>query len=405
MVFFGALVFLAAWLLGTTQLYQLAYAFVGLFLVALVLGFVVFRGLRYARRIPAGERLVAGRPSEVKLVISNASRARSPLVEVVDALPERRSFGAPPVEGLGEQVIRDEVLFAKRGLYQLGPAEIRTIDPFGLLRFVRKFVRRTEVVVYPEVFELERFPVQGWSVEPGGRSSFVQQGDEFSGLREYRWGDDRRHIHWKSVARTGELVVKEFAHNAPRRHAVILDLKAGVHAPEAEVEDAVSAAGSALRHLALEGLPFRLLCTDKERTAITFGVDETAYWRAFDLLATVQADGDVELSDFVSEKLCEEREGLGEGVILISRSLGEGLVRSVERLRAVGLSVVVVALAVHTYRETGGHGEMSGREAAFSEDARRLELARAVVHVVRHPGGVAALAKGQGRAADIWGVV
>ena len=61
MIFFGALVFLAAWLLGTTQLYQLAYAFVGLFLVALVLGFVVFRGLRYARRIPAGERLVAGR--------------------------------------------------------------------------------------------------------------------------------------------------------------------------------------------------------------------------------------------------------------------------------------------------------------------------------------------------------
>jgi uncharacterized protein (DUF58 family) len=405
MIFFGALVFLAAWLLGTTQLYQLAYAFVGLFLVALVLGFVVFRGLRYARRIPAGERLVAGCPSEVKLVISNASRARSPLVEVVDALPERRSFGAPPVEGLGEQVIRDEVLFAKRGLYRLGPAEIRTIDPFGLLRFVRKFVTRTEVVVYPEVFELERFPVQGWSVEPGGRSSFVQQGDEFSGLREYRWGDDRRHIHWKSVARTGELVVKEFAHNAPRRHAVILDLKAGIHVPEAEVEDAVSAAGSALRHLALEGLPFRLLCTDKERTAITFGVDETAYWRAFDLLATVQADGDVKLSDFLGEKLCEEREGLGEGVILISRSLGEGLVRSVERLRAVGLSVVVVALAVHTYRETGGHGEMSGREAAFSEDARRLELARAVVHVVRHPGGVAALAKGRGGAADIWGVV
>jgi uncharacterized protein (DUF58 family) len=405
MIFFGALVFLAAWLLGTTQLYQLAYAFVGLFLVALVLGFVVFRGLRYARRIPAGERLVAGRPSEVKLVISNASRARSPLVEVVDALPERRSFGAPPVEGLGEQVIRDEVLFAKRGLYQLGPAEIRTIDPFGLLRFVRKFVTRTEVVVYPEVFELERFPVQGWSVEPGGRSSFVQQGDEFSGLREYRWGDDRRHIHWKSVARTGELVVKEFAHNAPRRHAVILDLKAGIHVPEAEVEDAVSAAGSALRHLALEGLPFRLLCTDKERTAITFGVDETAYWRAFDLLATVQADGDVKLSDFLGEKLCEEREGLGEGVILISRSLGEGLVRSVERLRAVGLSAVVVALAIHTYRETGGHGEMSGREAAFSEDARRLELARAVVHVVRHPGGVAALAKGRGGAADIWGVV
>jgi uncharacterized protein (DUF58 family) len=405
MIFFGVLIFLAAGLLGTTQLYQLAYAFAGLFLVALVLGFVIFRGLRYARRIPAGERFIAGRPSQVELVVSNTSGTRSPVVEVVDALPERRSFGAPPVEGLGKQVIRDSVLFAKRGLYQLGPAEIWTIDPFGLLRFVRRFVTCPEVLVYPEIFELESFPVQGRSMELGSRSSFVQRGDEFSGLREYRRGDDWRHIHWKSVARTGELVVKEFAHNAPRRHAVIVDLEAGIHVSEAEVEDAVSTAGSVLRHLALEGLPFRLLCTDKQRTAIAFGADEAAYWRAFELLVTVQADGDVKLSDFLGDKLYEKREGLGEGVIFISRSLGKGLVRSVERLRAIGLSVVVVALAVHTYRRTGEKGGMSGGEVAFSDDIGRLELAGAAVRVVRHPGGVAAFAEGQRGAADIWGAV
>ncbi|MBV9452521.1 MAG: DUF58 domain-containing protein [Rubrobacter sp.] len=405
MVFFGTLVFLAAWLLGTTQLYQLAYAFAGLFLVALVLGFVIFRGVRYMRRIPEGKRLAAGRPSHVELVITNASRTRSPLIEVVDALPERRSFEAPPVEGLGKQVIGDSVLLAKRGLYQLGPAEVRAIDPFGLLRFVRRFATRTEVVVYPEVFELESFPAQGRSMESGGRSSFVQQGDEFSGLREYRWGDDRRHIHWKSVARTGELVVKEFAHNAPRRHVVLLDLKAGVHVPEAEVEDAISAAGSVLRHLALEGSPFRLLCTDKEGAATIFGVKEAAYWRALDLLATVQADGDMKFSNFLDEKLREEREGFGEGVVLISRSLGGDLIRSVERLRAVGLSVFVVALAVHNYRGAGENGGMSEREAAFYEDTRRLERAGAAVRVVHHPGGVAAFAKERRGAADIWGVV
>src|SRR5437763_16291558 len=70
MLFFGALVFLAAWLLGTTQLYQLAYAFVGFFLVALVLGFVIFRGLRYTRRFFAGKRLAAGCPLKLELVIS-----------------------------------------------------------------------------------------------------------------------------------------------------------------------------------------------------------------------------------------------------------------------------------------------------------------------------------------------
>jgi len=227
----------------------------------------------------------------------------------------------------------------------------------------------------------------------GAAGSFAQQGDEFSGLREYRRGDDKRHIHWKSVARTGELVVKEFSHNAPRRHAVVLDLRrAGIRASEIEIEDAISAAGSVLRYLAREGLPLRLLCSDKKRAATAFGEGEAAYWRAMDLIAVARADGETWPGDFLDEVT---REGLGDGVVLVVRSLGDGLVESVGGLRAAGLSVVVVALATHTYRAGSAS---SGREAAFEEDVRRLELAGAVVRVVRRPGGVAAFAGVRGTA-------
>ncbi|MCA1716382.1 MAG: DUF58 domain-containing protein [Actinobacteria bacterium] len=342
-IFFGSLSLVAALLIGTTQIYQLAYAFAGLLLAALVLGLFFSRGLRYARRIP-GERSTVGRSSHVELTVSNASRTRSPNVEVLDHLPERRPFRGPPVGGFETRKIREPVLFAKRGFYKLGPAEIRTTDPFGLLRFIRRFGARTEVTVYPEVFELAGFLLRGKKGDAGTRGSFAQRGDEFSGLREYRRGDDRRHIDWKSVARTGELVVKEFAQESPQRHTVVLDLhRPGIGVTEAEIEDAVSAAGSVLYHLVREGLPFRL----------------------------------------------------------ISRSLGDGLVESVEKLRAAGLSTVVVALAAHTYR-TGGL--VSGREGVFSGYVRRLELAGADVRVVRRPGGVAALA-GSRRVANSRGAV
>ncbi len=401
-IFFGGLALVAALLVGTTQIYQLAYALAGLLLAALVLGLFFSRGLEYARRIPEGERPTAGRSSHVDLVVSNASRTRSPNVEVVDHLPERRPFRGPPVAGFGTRKIRESMLFAKRGLYELGPAEIRTTDPFGLLRFVRRFEARTGVLVYPEVFELVGFPLRGRKGDAGTRGSFAQRGDEFSGLREYRRGDDRRHIDWKSVARTGELVVKEFAQEAPQRHAVVLDLyRPGIGSTEAEVEDAVSAAGSVLYHLVREGLPFRLLCADEGGSATTFGADEAAYWRAMDLLAVTRADGDVKPGEVLVQKLREEREELGEGVVLISRSLGDGLVESIEKLRAAGLLVAVVALATHTYRAGGA---ASGREAAFSESVRRLELAGAQVRVVRRPGGVAALA-GTRRAANARGAV
>lgn len=401
-IFFGALSLAAAVLVGTTQLYQLAYALAGLLLAALVLGLFLSRGLCYARRISEGERLMAGRPSRVELVVSNASRTSSPGVEIVDHLPERCLFQTPPLRGAETRDVRGSVLFARRGFYEIGPAEIRTTDPFGLLRFIRRFKARKEVVVYPEVFELAGFSLRGRKGETGAQGSFTRQGDEFSGLREYRRGDDRRHIHWKSVARTGELIVREFAHNAPRRHAVVLDLyRPGIGLPETEVEDAVSAAGSVLSYLARESLPLRLLCTDKERGATAFGADEVTYWRAMGLLAAARADGDVKPGDFLDQKLREDREELGESVILISRSLGDGLVESVEKLRVAGLSTVVVAIAAHTYR-TGA--VTSRRDAAFSEDVRRLELVGSDVQVVRHPGGVAAFA-GVHRTANTRGAV
>jgi len=403
--FFGALTLAAARLTGTTQLYQLAYALAGLFVVALVLGFFFSRGLGYARRIPAGERFVAGYPSHVELTFSNASGTRSPGLEVVEHLPERRRFEVLPVEGIKKQTLRERVVFAERGLYRFGPAEIRTTDPFGLLRFARRFEACTEVAVYPKVFELAGFPLRGGGAETAAQGALVRRGDEFSDLREYRRGDDWRHIHWKSVARTGELIVKEFAQNAPQRHAVVLDLHhpGGISTSGAEVEDAVSVAGSVLSHLAQEDLPFRLLCTDKERKATAFGVDDAAYWQTMGLLATVRADGYAEVGTFLDEILCEGRAGLGEGVILVCRSLGKGMVRSVEKLRAAGLFVVVIALAVHTYQT--GNASSSGRKTAFDEEVRRLKLARAVVRVVRRPGGVAALAEGRGAAGAVGGAM
>ncbi len=124
------------------------------------------------------------------------------------------------------------------------------------------------------------------------------------------------------------------------------------------------------------------------------------------LLAVARADGGTEPGDFLREQLREEREGLGEGVVLVSRSLDDGLIGGVQRLRAVGLSVVAVVLATHTYRGIYHAGNTpSGREVAFSEDVRRLELAGAAVCVVRHPGGVAAFAGGRQGVAGVRGVV
>jgi uncharacterized protein (DUF58 family) len=385
----GLLVLFLARMIGTTQFHQLAYALLALLVAALVLGWASSRGLRFSRVLPPGVRITAGKPARIRLLLSNRAPLGSSKVRVADRLPEPRIFEAPSLGAQGGTAIEAPLAFARRGVYELGPAEVGVTDPFGFLRFVRRFEERTEVVVYPEVHDLTGFPLSGGNVEVGARGSRGQRGDEFASLREYRQGDDRRHIHWKSVARTGELYVKEFALEAPRRYTVALDLRReGLRTLEAEVEDAVSAAASVLTHLRRQHLPFRLVCADGAGTATEFGSGEASYWEAMRLLAMARADGGRGLGEVV----LAERGGLGESVVLISRTRDEGLPECIRKLRGAGVSVVVVALATHTYRMPSGTGSAArSREAEFLRSIDRLDAAGAAVRIVSHPEGVAGL--------------
>ena len=380
---------IVARLIGTTQFHQLAYAFLALPLASLVLGLLNSRGLSLSRTLPPGVRVTAGRPARVDLLLSNGWRFDTSKVSVMDRLPEPRDFEVPPLRGRKGTKFGVPLTFARRGVYELGPAEVRVVDPFGLLRFARRFEERTEVVVYPEIYALPGFPLRDGNLEDGARGSVGRRGDEFAGLREYRRGDDRRHIHWKSLARTGELFVKEFALHAPHRYTVALDLRReGIRTQENEVEDAVSCAASVLTHLWRGHLPFRLLSTDRDSVATEFGSGEASYWRAMRTLATVRSDGGRQLG----EAVLQEQGRLGEGVVLILRTREEGLPACVHKLRGAGLSVIVVALATHTYRMPPGSGGASqSRESEFVQTVDRLEKAGATVLILSHPVGVAGL--------------
>ena len=167
----GAVVFFVARLIGTTQFHQLAYALLALPIASLVLGMAGSRGVHYARSFPSGTHLTAGETSDVVLELAR-SRFGASRAGVVDRLPEPRSLIFPPPMG-ASRAARLEVplLFPRRGIYELGPAETRVSDPFGLLGFSRTFPERTEVVVYPKTHPLPSFPLRGGDTEAGSRGS------------------------------------------------------------------------------------------------------------------------------------------------------------------------------------------------------------------------------------------
>ena len=262
-----------------------------------------------------------------------------------------------------------------------------------MLRFRRDDGESAEALVYPEIHELPARSMAGED-ETGGRSRFARRGEDLAGLREYRRGDDRRLIHWKSLARTGELFVKEFEPESPRRYTVMLDLLArrsgDPRATGLEIEDAVSAAASAFVHLERSGLSPRLRLTDGAASSTEFAAGESDRRQAMRLLAAANADGAEDAAEVLRRELSG---GLGEGVVLVQRDSTRGgdLAEALREVSARGVSVLVLLLASHTYGSFSEERRRE-REERLGQSVRLLEAEGASVRVIRAETGVRGLA-------------
>src|SRR5690606_34015254 len=98
--------------------------------------------------------------------------------------------------------------------------------PFGVFRSLRKLALPQSLLILAKRYPIPPFELPGTTkYQQGGVSmaSSVGESEEFVSLREYRPGDPLRHIHWKSYAKIGKPIVKEFQDEFFVRHALILD--------------------------------------------------------------------------------------------------------------------------------------------------------------------------------------
>jgi len=129
-----------------------------------------------------------------------------------------------PSQGLAE--VRAEIIAHRRGPLLLAGGMLARTDPFGLFRGFCRVESPQTVLVLPRRYPLPPFALPGQShYQRGGvaMAAGVGESEEFVALREYRRGDSLRRVHWRSAARLGKLVVKEFQDEYFMRHALVLD--------------------------------------------------------------------------------------------------------------------------------------------------------------------------------------
>ncbi|MFQ5845364.1 MAG: DUF58 domain-containing protein [Planctomycetota bacterium] len=215
------------------------------------------------RRLP--RRVVQGRPFTVGLQVRNESSWRPALgMSFRDTLQKECpghvtcSPAVPVLPPGGRVELHYETRVRRRGVYHVTHALAATRFPFGLFERRLLLADRRELIVLPALGVLSPDALRELR-RPGGRhrrSRLVAPvPEDLRLLREYRWGDHPRFIHWRTSARAGKLIWRVYRGEEGQRLIVLLDTcVAGLHAETRRpaLERAVCCAATVLARLVRE---------------------------------------------------------------------------------------------------------------------------------------------------------
>jgi len=178
-------------------------------------------------------RVSPGTRVTVHIDIENRSAAATSFLLLEDRLPS--VLGRPArlvVSGIpahGSQEVTYTILPQSRGRYQLGPLTVDMSDPFALVRQRLEFDEREDLIVTPEIEDLTGTPDAAFGANVGASRTrnLFRTGEEYHTMRQYHEGDDLRRIHWPSVARTGELMIRQDESSQRANGLVFIDSRDG----------------------------------------------------------------------------------------------------------------------------------------------------------------------------------
>lgn len=246
----------------------------------------------------------------------------------------------------------------RRGYFHFPPIQLSSRSPFGL--FVRQATLpiETSVLVYPPIHSLSHLDFL--DRQPSATLPWQQRaglGNEVLGVRPYRLGDSPRHIHWKTVARTRQMMSKEFVEeNEPGLSVVIdryLPSESPVHPKHNPFEWGIKIAVSVAEYAFRRAYPFYLVCDETDLALPTGALTQDAFLQYSARLfptTTHQLD----------RLLVASR--LRPFTVVISAYLDTTELTTLEALHQQGIRLWVIGLEANTFPNLEGENASNGLE-------------------------------------------
>lgn len=256
---------------GWTEWMMIAGAALGLLLCCMVLAIGRTRVTITTEVDPV--RVTVGDPATGRVeVVNDSKRGMLPLLVELPVGVSAARFTLPP---LGSGKAHEELFVVptnRRGVIPVGPASTVQGDPLGLVRRTLRWTDITDLYVHPRTVSLESIGAGLLRDLEGEATQDLSMSDlAFHALREYQPGDDRRYIHWRSSAKAGRLLVRQFLDTRRSHLNVIVDTDPACYRHgDDDVETAISAAASLAVRAIMDEQDTTVVC-GAERASRTTG--------------------------------------------------------------------------------------------------------------------------------------
>jgi uncharacterized protein (DUF58 family) len=333
--------------------------------VMMLLAFVWTRALRdnlIARREQRGTWILVGDVLTEKFTVENRSSWPALWAEVRDysELPGYRPGWVASVSERSSQSYTGEGQCQRRGVFTLGPWELRAGDPLGLFTMVRRYEDTRSILVYPRAMQLPDLHLPRGSAPGPARTTrrTPQFTTQASSVRQYVPGDEMRRIHWRQSAHHDALMVREFDLEPSGDLWLVLDLEEGVHRGEgieSTLEYGVTLAASLATQMLAENRRVGLVAFGQEQVLIPPQAGQYQLWRILEALAHAEPVPELPLDRVLHD--AHESIGRGRTVVVITPSTSPAWPVELLHLSRAGNAPAALLLDAASF---GGHQEVSG---------------------------------------------
>ena len=250
-----------------------------------------------------------------------------------------------PTMAPGQEVeVRVELTPLRRGILRFTGVTLARTDPFGLFRALSTLPLPQSVLILPKRYLLPAVTLPGAArFQQGGvaLAAHVGQSEEYVALRDYRHGDPMRHIHWRTWARVGRPVVKEFEDEFFVRHALVLDTFTD-DAHSEVFEEAVSVAASFVCTLPTQESLLDLLFVGPQSYCFTAGRGVAHVEQMLEILASVRTCSDQPFRAL--EPLVLGHVGAVSGCVCVLVAWDDERRDFIRKLKALGVPVLTLII-------------------------------------------------------------